>query len=60
MVNYFTLKVTFLTSFLASSESLSTELSSPAAITFNLEEEILALIKMLCTLAALALDSLSL
>jgi hypothetical protein len=36
-VNYFTLKVTY--SFLASSESLSTELSSPAAITFNLEEK---------------------
>src|SRR5690606_29293494 len=40
---YLIMKITFLTNFLASGESLSTEVSSPAGTTFNLDSLIPAL-----------------
>ena len=59
-MDYFTMKVTLLTNFLAASESLFTEVSSPAAITFNLEAAMLAFTKVFLIVVALALDNLSL
>lgn len=54
---YFILKVTFLTRLLAASESLFTEVSSPAPTIVNLDASTLALTKVSFTLLALAFDN---
>ena len=55
---YLTLKVTLLTNFLANSESFSTEASSPAGTTFNLDSATFALINTFLTLVDLSEDNL--